>query len=341
MDALEPVPMKRRLEVTIDLFKGCAQSCSGCMIDTDLGGSVEDLVEVRELVREMVGSGWVAYDMGVGPTDYMSADNRDEVMDHPVFQELAQMFMVLTYNAAFLDKDMDKYTQMCEDIDRCTPDKPIRFLIPAAPYSFRSEKFGKMIVEKLEHVKKHLKVSWLREAGFVVNCTMETMGEDYKEMLLNGLAIDFPVEKDDNLNIPYGRGSTKDIRVAERIKRMSHLLSEYYADNGMEGWKYANPDLCFNTGTQMELLLTGGKLYWVPFLKDACAFVDDAFSVPKPWTMDNLLKARQDNVEASLDYLSDTECMDCPYLPSCIDKGITSIMYHLSIKDCLVGLDYV
>ncbi|MNE53627.1 hypothetical protein D3C80_1483640 [compost metagenome] len=54
--------------------------------------------------------------------------------------------------------------------------------------------------------------------------------------------------------------------------------------------------------------------------------------------MVNLLAARERARTASLDYLADTPCMECPHLGSCLEKGITSIMKKLSIKDCLVGL---
>jgi hypothetical protein len=88
----------------------------------------------------------------------------------------------------------------------------------------------------------------------------------------------------------------------------------------------------------VNLLYTGGKLYWVPFLKDDCPFIEDAFSIPRPWSMDNLLAARTAALAKAMDYLKDTPCMDCPYLSSCSEKGISNIMEHMSIKDCLVGI---
>ncbi|MNN65813.1 hypothetical protein D3C81_1813430 [compost metagenome] len=91
----------------------------------------------------------------------------------------------------------------------------------------------------------------------------------------------------------------------------------------------------------VNLLYTDGKLYWVPFLKDDCPFLEDEFTIPKPWTMENLLAVRQKALDASLEYLKDTPCMTCPYISSCAEKGISAIMRYMSIKDCLVGLQYV
>ncbi|MNR67356.1 hypothetical protein D3C85_1913030 [compost metagenome] len=50
---------------------------------------------------------------------------------------------------------------------------------------------------------------------------------------------------------------------------------------------------------------------------------------------------RQKALDASLEYLKDTPCMTCPYISSCAEKGISAIMRYMSIKDCLVGLQYV
>lgn len=335
------VQHRQRLEITLDLFRGCQHHCSGCMIDRAMGGDVNDLPELQALLEEMVAAGYVAFDLGVGPTDYMSADNKDEVMEHPVFQSMAQMFHQVTFNAAFLEKDLTRYTAMCQEIDLCVPGKPIRFLIPAAPHFFKTTKFSEMINLKLNHVKDHLANAYLNEAGFVVNCTQDTVDDEFETLLINGFDVEFPVDKDDILNIPYGRAPNKNLLVAEQIKRMSHRISQYYKVLSGEDERRRNPDLCLNTGTMVNLLYTDGKLYWVPFLKDDCPFLEEAFTIPKPWTMDNLLTHRQRALDASLEYLQDTPCMTCPYLSSCAEKGITSIMAHMAIKDCLVGLEYV
>ncbi len=310
------------------------------MIDRTIGGDVDDLPELKALIEEMTAAGYVAFDLGVGPTDYMTADNKDEVMVHPVFQAMAQLFHQVTFNAAFLEKDLTKYTRMCQEIDQCIPGKPIRFLIPAAPSFFKTNKFSDMINMKLNHVKDSLHDAFLNEAGFVVNCTKDTVDDEFEEMLVKGFDVEFPVDKDDILNIPYGRAPVKDLQVAQQIQRMSYRISHYYKLLNGTDERRKNPDLCLNTGTMTNLLYTDGKLYWVPFLKDDCPFLEDAFTVPKPWTMDNLLATRQKALDASLEYLKDTPCMQCPYISSCAEKGITSIMQFMGIKDCLVGLDY-
>jgi hypothetical protein len=311
------------------------------MIDRTLGGDVNDIPELSALINEMVDNGYVAFDLGIGPTDYMSADNVNEVMEHPVFREMAQEFHQVTFNAAFLEKDMDKYAVMCEEIDRAIPGKAVRFLMPAAPHFFKSNKFSDMIVSKLNFVKEHLKDAYLNEAGFVVNCTHETVGEDFDEMMMNGFDVEFPVDKDDILNIPYGRLPNKDLIVGENIKRMSHRITQFYSGLSGEDERRRNPDLCYHTGTMVNLLYTGGKLYWVPFLKDDCPFIEDEFTIPKPWTMENLLDTRQKAMNKAMEYLADTPCMTCVYMSSCSEKGIINIMERMKIRDCLVGLSHV
>lgn len=337
----ESVRHRQRLEITLDVFKGCANHCAGCMVDRDLGGSIEDVPLLYALIKEMVEAGYVAFDLGIGPTDYMSADNVQEVMQNDVVREMAQQFHQVTFNAAFLSKDMNGYAKMCEEIDDAFPGKPIRFLMPAAPDFFKTNKFGDMIVSKLNFVKDHLKVAYLNEAGFVVNCTHETVTENFDVNMCAGFDVEFPVDKDDILNIPYGRAPNKDLMVAERIKRMSHRITQFYADLQGDDERRRNPDLHYDTGTMVNLLYTDGKLYWVPFLKDDCAFLDEAFVIPRPWTMSTLLKARGEALESSIAYVQGTQCQNCPHLSSCAEKGITSIMKRMSIKDCLVGLEYV
>lgn len=334
------VQHRQRLEITLDIFRGCSHACSGCMIDKAMGGDVNDIPELHALIREMVDVGYVAFDLGIGPTDFMSSENVDEVLEHPEVRDMAQLFHQVTFNAAFLDKNMDNYGVMCDKIDDAVPGKPIRFLIPAAPDFFKTEKFGTMIQKKLEFIKEKLSVAYLNEAGFVVNCTRETVSEDFDVNMKAGFEVEFPVDKDDILNIPYGRAKTIDIMTGQSVRAISHRISQFYSTLTGEDERRRNPDLHYDTGTMVNLLYTGGKLYWVPFLKDDYAFLNDAFSVPRPWTMDNLLKARSEALVSSLEHIEDTPCAICPHLSSCAEKGITTIMQRLNLKDCLVGLDH-
>lgn len=330
---------RQRLEITLDLFRGCGHHCAGCMIDKSLGGDVSDIPDLLALIQEMTAAGYVAFDLGVGPTDYMTSTNTQEVMTNTVFRKMAQLFHQVTFNAAFLDTNLDNFGAMCGDIDLACPEKPIRFLIPAAPSHFKNEKFGLMIVEKLNYIQENLKVARLNEAGFVVTCTRETVDDRFEEYLANGFEIEFPVDKDDILTIPYGRAPNRDLMVAQNVRRVSHRISSFYAGLSGEDERRRNPDLHYDTGTMVNLLYTGGKLYWVPFLKDDCPFLDDDFVVSRPWTMENLLTVRNAARERSMEYLEGTECASCPHLSSCMEKGITNIMQKLSIKDCLVGLE--
>lgn len=335
------VQHRQRLEITLDIFRGCKHACSGCMIDKAMGGDVTDIPELHALVKEMVAAGYVAFDLGIGPTDYMSSENTSEVMESPVFRQMAPMFHQVTFNAAFLEKDMGQYAKMCAEIDDAIPGSPIRFLIPASPTFFKTPRFGKMIEEKLSFIKGALQLAYLNEAGFVVNCTAETVTDDFDEQMKKGFEVEFPVEKDDILSIPYGRSKNKNLMTGQHIRRISHRISAFYSDLNGEDERRRNPDLCFDTGTMVNLLYTGGKLYWVPFLKDDCPFLEDEFTIPRPWSMENLLEVRQRALTKALDYLADTPCMQCPYLSSCAEKGIANIMEYMSIKDCLVGLEHV
>lgn len=332
------VQHRQRLEITLDIFRGCGHHCVGCMIDKQLGGEVGDIPELLQLIEEMTAVGYVAFDLGVGPTDYMTSDNVQDVLGNETFQAMAQLFHQVTFNAAFLEKDLEKYEAMCQDIDLACPGKPIRFLIPAAPTFFKNEKFGNMIVQKLNHIKATFQSAFLNEAGFVVTCNHETMDENFEANMRNGFDVEFPVDKDDILNIPYGRSKNLDLMVGQRVKRVSHQISEFYAGLEGEDERRKNPDLHYDTGTMVNLLYTGGKLYWVPFLKDDCPFIHDEFVIPRPWTMDNLLRVRNSAMERSVEYLQGTECLNCVHFASCMEKGISTIMQKLSIRDCLVGL---
>lgn len=335
------VPHRQRLEITLDLLKGCAHNCAGCMVQKGVGGELSDVPELLGLIKEMVDAGYVAFDLGLGPTDVMSSVNAEEVLQDPVVRELIQLFDQFTINAAFLDRQVPNYAKMCSLVDDSAPGMPIRFLIPAAPASFKNPRFGEGISERLTLVQGLLQNARLNEAGFVINCTVETMTGNVKEHLDTSFDVEFPVDKDDILNIPYGRGSDRGLMTAQAVKRVSHQISAFYSTLEGQDERRRNPDLCFDTGTMVNLLYTDGKLYWVPFLKDDCAFLDEAFVVPRPWSMQTLLTTRGEALERSVDYLKDTPCMECPYLSSCTEKGISSIMQRLSIKDCLVGLEHV
>lgn len=332
------VPHRQRLEITLDLFQGCIHHCGGCMVNRDIGGKLEDLPELKTLLQEMVDSGYVAFDLGIGPTDTMSSTNSYAALRDPVLRDIVSMFHQFTLQTAFLEKRMYLYDEMCKEIDAAAPGRPIRFLIPAAPDSFKNPKYAKGIYDRLVYAMGALKSAYLNEAGYVINCTNETLDEDHQTNLLSCFDAPFPVDKDDILTIPYGRQEVKDLMMSQSMRRASYKISDFYKTLCGVDERRRNPDLCYDTGTMLNLLYTGGKLYWVPFLKDDCTFLDDYFEIPRPWTMDNVLNRRSEAQKSSLTHLKDTPCMQCVYLSSCLEKGITNIMERLNVKDCMVGL---
>lgn len=332
------VPHRQRLEITFDLFSGCAHNCAGCYVNKEAKGVFDGLSEINSLLEELVDNGYVPFDIGIGATDAMSSKNLEEVFKNEQVRKAVSMFHQFTVNAAFLEKDISKYRKMVQLIDHLAPGKPIRFLIPAAPGSFKNDRFGEGIAERLLAVKGMFEAAYLNEAGFVVNCTTETMCENHVTLLDKCFDIEFPVLKDDILNISYGRSGRIDILVSEQIKSVSRKITDYYSGlNGIDE-RRSNPDLCYHTGTMLNLLYVEGELYWVPFLKDDCPILDDHFKVPRPWTMENLLSHRDKSANKSIEYLYDTKCMECRYLSSCLEKGISSIMHRMKIKDCIVGI---
>ena len=335
------VEHRQRLELALDLFNGCAHSCAGCMVEKESGSSLDDLVEIHSLTRELVSYGFTAFDVTLGPTDSMSADNLQEVMRNKNLIQIVELFRAFTLNTSFLEKKKELYLRLCEDVDTLIGEKPIRFLIPAAPNAFKNEKFVNGIKARVDYVLEGLKKAKLIEVGFVVNCTVDTLVDGFESLLQTAFASEFSVPKDDILNIPYGRLRYKDIRVAGEVLNISRKISTFYSQLDGESERTCNPDLDYPTGTQLNLLYNGGKLYWVPFLKDECAYLDPLFEIPKPWTADNVLDRRAEQMLLSLDYVKGTQCETCQYLPSCSEKGITTLMEALSIKDCLVGVEYV
>jgi hypothetical protein len=329
---------RQRLELTLDMFTGCAHSCAGCMVNKENAGNLEDMVDLLVLTKSLVAHGYIPFDIAMGPTDIMSSSNVDEVLNDPRVQELIDIFNAFTLNAAFLEKKESEFLEMCKRIDRHAPGKPVRFLIPAAPAMFKSKKFGESIARKLEFVKTSLTSAWVHEAGFVVNCTAETLVEDFDVYLRQGFDIEFPVPKDDILNIPYGRAANKDILLAGNVLNVSQRISRFYETLEGDDERSQNPDKDYNSGTMLNLLYMAGVLYWVPFLKDEFAFIHGKFEIQRPWTMENVLKARTDANDESLSYLNGTACMTCDYLSSCLEKGISRMMEALSIRECLTGV---
>lgn len=308
------------------------------MVNREVGGNLADMPEILALLQELIAVGYVPFDLGLGATDTMSATNGYQVLRDKGVREIIRLFHQFTLQMAMLEKNLSLYEELTAEVDAAAPGQRVRFLIPAAPDSFKTPKFAEGIVERMLHAQASFKSAYLNEAGFVVNCTTDTMNSQHQTNLLRGLDVEFPVAKDDILNIPYGRKENKDLLLGQTMRRISYLISDFYKMLDGEDERRQNPDLCYDTGTMLNLLYTNGKLYWVPFLKDDCAFIDPFFEIPRPWTMEHLLTIRTKAQQGSLAYLADTPCVECVYVSSCVEKGITSIMERLSIKECMVGL---
>lgn len=333
-------PQRQRLEIAMDVLKGCAYSCMGCMVDKELHASESLVPDVTLLADEFIDNGFFPFDFTVGATDLGTALNRDSVCNNVGLQMLVRKFQTLSFTCAMLDKKPEYYINLANNVRKLTNDECfVRFIVPI------SDKYADNLI-LMDNIRKRVEfmnellVGMVHEVTFIINVTAEFMDRISHEQLAKIYNWpDFNMMTDIVYNIPYGRASdiSTNIKYREDVPHTSRALAAYYEWLDGDTEHLMDPDLDGITGTHVNIGVLGDNYYVIPYLKDEFNIFTERFRVKEP-TFDSVMEKVIEMKDPD-NFVKIPECDSCEHTGFCTEKGIHMIMEDLNIDRCPVRHD--
>lgn len=334
------------LNINFELLNGCKLKCPGCYVEKNgqMAMSDEDYANFKRLLESLKNSLYVPFIAFVGPTDFLSADNFVEVFSDPRIIDIFNNFTRLSLQTTYLD--IKKADQVAKVLKEHYSHMEIEVNLVVDPAKIMDDNYLALLEKNKNNFLKLIGQDEVRSFGImnVYNYDQTRIPEVLRDYDFMHKRVGHLFETTIDYNFSFGRSpdisNEEFLSLSHRIKDLfnTSLLSQ---DLSNEKTQY----LRFSFGKLTDSLIErqynyrNGKLYYSPLLYERFVSFRDGFEVPlKAFTSDELEQYEMEMQMMQYSRAGDKEeCETCPFLASCIDRGILHMMDTFDTKQCLVA----
>ena len=325
--------------LALDLLNGCAQSCRGCFVDKkgEFLGQKQMLERACEVAEDLSRCDWRLREVVVGPTDFFSAANTEDILAMPLFQELLRFHPQthLTVPCIFSPLDRHRFSEIFHLLDN--------------PSWFRSnlslEFFVLLDVEKLLRRDE----AYMRDNFWVIDFfkrqTPKVVEWFYLINMHKGMSLrhrfleiaEIVADKFETV-LEFGPGffRLQNHTLNKKIlKSWKDFLESLMEREDYQGIFFTNWDKEHSTANTIFLNFLGDQVYFSPFIYDQIVDTSELLKV-KDLSAKGLFGQHTFLQKLGYQYAQKTrECSDCEHLVSCVGRNVLNIMQLHEATECL------
>lgn len=333
--------------LVLEASQGCQFSCDGCQINKEASGipDLETMERLLSLFREMKYDAMDFYEIELGPTDLISAHNRDAMFANPQLRELAAMFKVTTINASFIHPKKEEYVAFAKTVNAFTPNNWVGLAIPIEMKHVFNDKYISRIRENVKTFQEHLP-NFLKEVVLVVIFDEHYLGSvgnkyTYEDLFDRTNSLEVHENTMVDFVFHHGRVNMESDFVAESFKKTVMELNHHYlldVRRRGDNIRYRHvPAQLLPDSHNNELIFHQGELYIRPVLNERVTVFHPQMKFAGPWTLENFrmhsFERFHDNLEAAS---SMKNCKMCAYQLDCAAGYVQDLMRIVKTEDCLL-----
>lgn len=282
----------------------------------------------------------------VGPTDFLVADNTIEVMSDPRMIAFLNRFRRLSLSSTLLS--LAKMESVLDVIKKHYSSMELEVNIVMEPEHVETEKYLQTIKSNRDKVygyldwPMHIKSFCIMNVYDYENVKKENIAAllvNYREMHKRIKEL-FDTTIDFNFSMSRKHNSLKPGEIKEAIIRVTKMF-----DANVD--KVNHQFIRFSFGKLTDCLVEkhynfiNGEYYVSPLLYDRYAAFVPELRIPfKDYTYKEVEEFEHSLlVDQYTNAGGKTECNECRYMGSCIDRNILKVMDIYDIKDCIIARD--
>ena len=334
------------IDFNLEVLYGCKWNCSGCDVAKydQRGFAGEDFDKLMLLFKDLQVNHHILSNLGIGPTDFMTAENSEEV-----FLQLApmmDMFCAITLQCTFLEKRdvIEKWAKFLRPI---LAGRTIKFATPLDPRNYSNRKFFATILENRDYF-----VSLMPEVNYTKTYLLGNLLEyrEYNSNPYNNGKITFEEYSEEfhesskgnhlDLVISAGRLPLTDINNREKLKAIVKYQNTLYNDAIHRDMSKSAVNFTYgkrHEGFDKDYVYRNGSIYAPVFVGEPLLMFEDGYNIPntQDWTTKTLVDFETATLVESLLYLDQTDsCATCEFAAACAGRGVIKLMKTLKIKEC-------
>lgn len=282
----------------------------------------------------------------LAPTDFLSASNTIEILRSPETRKILTRFRRLSLQTTYLD--ISKMQEISDVLHEYYSHMELELNFVIEPEHLETEKYLRTIIENRRKVYEIL--DWpnavlsfcilnVYEYDRIKKSNVKKILHDYKILHdrikeLFGATIDFNFSM-----LRNSWWSNEDVEQA--IKSISNIFDHAIADEFGSSLRFSFGNL-EDSRIEKHYNWHDGHLYISPMVYERIVSFHDMLKIPMSETEDFCVKITEDFEEQVLvnQYHRSTDksdCKDCQYLGSCIERNILTFMDMHEIKNCIIA----
>lgn len=334
------------LNINFELLNGCKLKCAGCFVDKVGQQPLSDLDahNLNHLLSSLKKSLYAPFIAFVGPTDFLSADNFVSVFSYKKVINTINQFTRLSLQTTYLD--LKKAKEVSEVLNTFYSNMELEINLVVDPAKITDDAYLDLIKKNKDQFLKLINRKDVRSFGImnVYDYDRTKIAQLLKDYDFIHKRVEHLFETTVDFNFSFGRSpeitNKEFLSHSERIKELFDLsVSSHDLSNNKSQY------LRFSFGKLTDSLIErqynyrNGKLYYSPLLYERFVSFRDSYEVP----LKTFEASEVEDFEMGLqlDQYSRAsekdECSSCPFLASCIDRGVLHMMDTYETKKCLVA----
>lgn len=330
------------LNLNFEVLNGCKFNCRGCHVEKNAQQPIgaEDATRLDTLMRSFEGSLYNPFIAFVGPTDFLVAENFAAVFDDPRNIPIFRRFKRLSFQTTYLD--IGNASAVADVLNRHYADREIEVNIVLDP--------ARIMDDQLLALVERNKLEFLRVLGrsdvrsFGIMNVYDYDRTRIPELLRN---YDFMHQRvqhlfETTIDYNFSAGRSHDLSDEEFIAltdRVKDLFNQsILSDEKAQYLRFSFGKLT-DSLVERQYNYRNGSIYFSPLLYERFVSFRPEFEVP-------LVRCEASEIEefearVQLEQYARAsekeECESCPFLASCIDRGVLFLMDAYRTRRCLVA----
>lgn len=331
------------LNFNFEVLNGCKLKCPGCHVETNAQLPFSSLEQANflKLLQDMKNSLYVPFIAFIGPTDFLSADNFLEIFSNPDIIQLMHNFTRFSLQTTFLDvRRSELAAKLLRDYYF---DMEIEINLIVDPAKIMDDQYLKVIEKNQNTFLNLLEREDVRSFG-IMNVY------DYDKTKIPEILRDYDIMHnrvshlfDTTIDYNFSFGRNPDISNEEFLS-LCFRIKELF-DSSLNLSTEKSQYLRFSFGKLTDSLIErqynyrNGKLYHSPLLYERFVSFRSEFEVPLTEFSASEIEKNEMKLQMEQYLLAPSmeECESCPFLGSCVDRGILHLMDTYGTKKCLVA----
>lgn len=339
------------LALVFEVSRGCQLNCQGCRVNKASSGVPGDAVlcNLLGLLHNVYTTGRSLAEIEFGPTDIMSAVNREEIFSNPLVKQIANLFSTVVLNTAMIHPDPLEYKVLAREVNLMAPKKPVGLVVPIEIKHVFNDKYIERIRENVETFKQALKYGFTEVIFSVIvdRQTLTNVGSRYtyedlfakvRELrVTENTAVDFALHQgraETELGFAIGKN---DLQASLR-ELNQHYLLDIKKRESLE--KRHVPSMALYESEIREIVFHKDELYVRPIINERITLFHEMMRYTGGWTADELFddfdQREMDNYNLALSVIKD--CQHCPYVHRCTSRSVQQLMVLLGTRKCISPL---